>query len=329
MDAGVTGGEPAPRTAAEPRIFAMGRASGHAIFGMPAPPERFDRRFPLLESSWKAIPPRKSVPPDALRPAPGPANGLGRDIFTFWQAQQILAGRSLGFRIDKYVLLDRIGHGGMGRVYLAKDNPSEPQGGASKVLSPERMNNPRALVRFFARGQGRRSASARKPGCASTTRGECNGVPATSSWNTSRVRNAGPDHHQSTAPWHLPLPQSWCGRWRSGSSTAHQKGLIHRGRQSLEYPGHSRRQTRRLTDLGLAIDLADSEDGRYPRRGRATVGTFRLHLARASSPLAPRSILAAISTHSVARSFICSPVVCRFLCPAFQRSCTAHQLTEG
>jgi serine/threonine protein kinase len=66
---------------------------------------------------------------------------------TLWQAQQILGGRSSGFKIDKYVLLDLLGRGGMGRVYLARDLRLNRLV-ALKVLSQERMNNPRAIARF-------------------------------------------------------------------------------------------------------------------------------------------------------------------------------------
>ena len=64
-----------------------------------------------------------------------------------WQAQQIIAGRTSGFKVDRYVLLDLIGQGGMGRVYLARDTRLNREV-ALKILSPERVNNPRAIARF-------------------------------------------------------------------------------------------------------------------------------------------------------------------------------------
>src|SRR4051812_41742568 len=66
---------------------------------------------------------------------------------TLWQAQQLMAGRSSGFKINRYTLLEMIGQGGMGRVYLAKDTRLNRRV-ALKILSPERMNNPRAIARF-------------------------------------------------------------------------------------------------------------------------------------------------------------------------------------
>ena len=66
---------------------------------------------------------------------------------TLWQAQQLLSGRHAGLRIDRYILQDLLGQGGMGRVYLALDTKLKRQV-ALKILSRERMNNPRALARF-------------------------------------------------------------------------------------------------------------------------------------------------------------------------------------
>src|SRR4051794_947759 len=64
-----------------------------------------------------------------------------RDLMSRWQAQQLLAGvRPQSLWFGKYVVQDVIGHGGMGRVYLAKDTRLGRRV-ALKVLSRERMNN--------------------------------------------------------------------------------------------------------------------------------------------------------------------------------------------
>src|SRR4029077_20081507 len=62
-------------------------------------------------------------------------------------AQHLLAGRTGGFKVDRYVLLDLIGQGGMGRVYLALDTRLN-RNVALKILAPGKIENPRAIARF-------------------------------------------------------------------------------------------------------------------------------------------------------------------------------------
>jgi serine/threonine-protein kinase len=95
--------------------------------------------------------------PEARRTADAIDRRLAREavearLLTLWQAQQVLAGRAAALRIDKYLLLDLIGQGGMGRVYLARDTRLNRKV-ALKLLSRERMNNPRAATRFQREAQ--------------------------------------------------------------------------------------------------------------------------------------------------------------------------------
>src|SRR5262249_8431122 len=98
-----------------------------------------------LRACAEAIPPEKRVVEHLDRRLARQAIHAG--FITLWQAQQLMAGRSAGFKINRYVLLDLIGQGGMGRVYLAKDSRLNRRV-AVKILSPERVNNPRAIARF-------------------------------------------------------------------------------------------------------------------------------------------------------------------------------------
>jgi len=73
---------------------------------------------------------RKSgvVPPDRLADLPelpddprkAAAVLVERGLLTRFQAQQLLAGRHKGFRVGAYAILDLLGRGGMGAVYLAE-----------------------------------------------------------------------------------------------------------------------------------------------------------------------------------------------------------------
>lgn len=69
-------------------------------------------------------------------------------LLTPFQADQILKGRHKGFILGKYRLLDRIGMGGMGQVYLA-EHMTMRRRVAVKVLPPNRSENPFARERFL------------------------------------------------------------------------------------------------------------------------------------------------------------------------------------
>lgn len=66
---------------------------------------------------------------------------------TPFQAEQLLKGRHKGFVLGKYRLLDRIGMGGMGQVYLA-EHATMKRRVAIKVLPPDRCDNEFARERF-------------------------------------------------------------------------------------------------------------------------------------------------------------------------------------
>ncbi|MDX2035968.1 MAG: serine/threonine-protein kinase [Isosphaeraceae bacterium] len=68
-------------------------------------------------------------------------------LLTEYQAKRLLAGKTAGLSIGKYVVLDRIGSGAMGRVYKAYHSLMG-RVVAVKVISPEYASNERAVARF-------------------------------------------------------------------------------------------------------------------------------------------------------------------------------------
>ena len=185
---------------------------------------------------------------------------------TLWQAQQLLAGRSSGYKVDRYVLLDLIGQGGMGRVYLARDTRLNRRV-ALKILSPERVSNPRAIARFqrearvgaqlqhenlvriydFGESNGRYFLVMEyiEGKTIGTLISELGKIPPATAVRLARQVALGLEH-------------------------AHLKGLIHRDVNPYNVLV-TRDGTAKLADLGLAIDL--SEEDHVTREG-ATVGTF-------------------------------------------------------
>ena len=99
-----------------------------------------------LTACWEAIEPAKRDDPEHIDRRLA-RQAVQSKSLTLWQAQQLLAGRTSGYKVDRYLLLDLIGQGGMGRVYLARDTRLNRRV-ALKILSPERLNNPRAIARF-------------------------------------------------------------------------------------------------------------------------------------------------------------------------------------
>src|SRR5215213_2527496 len=217
-----------------------------------------------LRACWEALPVEKRGAEQLDRRLARQAVQAGK--LTLWQAQQLLSGRSSGFKIDRYVLLDMIGQGGMGRVYLARDSRLNRHV-ALKILSPERVNNPRAIARF--QREARVGAQLQHENLVriydeGESNGKCYLVMEYIEGRTigSMIAESG------------PMPPSIAARLARqvalGLEHAQQKGLIHRDVNPYNILV-TRDGTAKLTDLGLAIDLAEQVP--VTREG-ATVGTF-------------------------------------------------------
>jgi len=76
------------------------------------------------------------------------ASGLvRRNVISMYQAQQLLAGRYKGFYLGKYKLLEILGRGGMGKVYLA-EQVSMQRLVAVKIVRTARKGKSDVLQRF-------------------------------------------------------------------------------------------------------------------------------------------------------------------------------------
>ncbi|WP_422924139.1 protein kinase domain-containing protein [Singulisphaera sp. PoT] len=217
-----------------------------------------------LTACFEALPPEKRVADQLDRRLARQA--VQAKLLTLWQAQQLLAGRSSGFKIDRYVLLEMIGQGGMGRVYLAKDSRLNRRV-AIKILSPERVNNPRAIARF--QREARVGAQLQHENLVRIyDEGESNGK-CYLVMEFIEGKNLG-----TIVAEDGPMPPSTAARLvrqvALGLEHAQQKGLIHRDVNPFNILV-TRDGTAKLTDLGLAIDLAEEEQ---VTRDGATVGTF-------------------------------------------------------
>jgi eukaryotic-like serine/threonine-protein kinase len=76
------------------------------------------------------------------------ADCLIRDqVITAYQAKRFLANRSNGLVVGRYIVLDRIGSGSMGRVYKARHHMMDRLV-ALKIIAPEIASNDRVVARF-------------------------------------------------------------------------------------------------------------------------------------------------------------------------------------
>jgi len=92
---------------------------------------------------------QKGLPPEKR---PKDAHGLALELnqagkLTKYQAAAVYEGKTKGLVFDEYVVLDRIGAGGMGEVFKAKHRTME-RIVALKVLPAKAMNSPDSVQRF-------------------------------------------------------------------------------------------------------------------------------------------------------------------------------------
>ncbi len=229
-----------------------------------------------VRGCWEKIPEEKRSADAVDRRLARQAVNAG--LLTLWQAQQLLAGRATGFKIDRYLLLDLIGQGGMGRVYLAKDTRLGPAGRDEGPL-PGADEQPAGDRPVPARGQGRGPAPAREPR-ADLRRGRVDGHPLPRD-GVHRGQERRPAHRRAgvdrLARGRAARP---AGRARAGARPA--EGADPPRRQPGQHPRHPRR--RRQAHRPRPGDRPGRRGERHPRRRHGR--HVRLHLPRAGAALA-------------------------------------------
>jgi serine/threonine-protein kinase len=224
--------------------------------------------------------------PEARDPDP---NALARQVFqrgwlTRFQITQIAKGRARDLRIGTYIIMDRLGEGGMGAVFKAQHQHMS-RIVALKVIRKDRLSHPKAVQRFYK--EVKAAGQLHHPNIVlAFDAGDSNGTHFLSmeyvdGQDLSRVV-------QETGP--LPVPQA-CDYIRQaalGLQHAHERGLVHRDIKpsnllvTLTPPAESMAGGRlppwgtvKVLDLGLARldEQGMTEQDRALTRDGAVLGT--------------------------------------------------------
>jgi serine/threonine protein kinase len=178
-----------------------------------------------------------------------------RGVLTSFQAKMLLAGRHRGLVLGPYKILDQIGRGGMGIVYLAEHKKLQRQV-AIKVLPKDKTTDQLTLERFYR--EARAVAALDHPNIVQAYDvGECMGIHY---FAMEYVRGTNLQDHllrKGPLPWKVAVGYMAQVCW--GLQHAHTRGLVHRDIK----PGNllvDRSGTVKILDLGLARCFTKAQD---------------------------------------------------------------------
>ncbi len=176
-------------------------------------------------------------------------------ILTNFQAEQFLLGKWRGFTIGKFKLLERVGVGGMGQVFLC-EHMFMKRRLAVKVLPPAKAEHPAALGRFYR--EARAAGTLEHPNIVRTHDIDQDGnlhfivMEYVDGSNLLEIV-------KKFGPMEIGRALSYTQQIAKGLDYAFKSGIIHRDIK----PGNvliDRRGTARILDMGLARFFMDQTD---------------------------------------------------------------------
>lgn len=242
---------------------------------MPAP-TTVDEFVDLVRKSAVLDEPRLTAYVQKLKADPNTPNDLSgvaglfvRDgLLTYFQAEQFLQGKWKRFSIGKYKVLERLGSGGMGQVFLCEHKLMRRRV-AVKVLPVNKASDPSSLDRFYR---------------------EARAVAALDHPNIVRAYDIDQDDNlhflvmeyvdgaslqemvKKTGPMDVTRACHYMYWSAVGLQNAHQNGLIHRDIK----PGNilvDRQGVVKILDLGLARFFHDEDDLITKKYDESVLGT--------------------------------------------------------
>jgi len=176
-------------------------------------------------------------------------------LLTDFQCEQFLLGKWRGFTIGKYKLLERVGVGGMGQVFLC-EHMFMKRRVAIKVLPPAKADQPAALGRFYR--EARAAGQLEHPHIVRThdidQDGNLHFIVMEYVDGTNLL-----DVVKKFGPMDIRRATSYTRQVALGLDFAYRSGLIHRdikpGNVLIDRHGHAK-----LLDLGLARFFNDQTD---------------------------------------------------------------------
>ncbi len=186
------------------------------------------------------------------------AEQLVRDgVLTHFQAEQFLQGKWRRFTIGKYKVLERLGSGGMGSVYLCEHKFMRRRV-AVKVLPTAKAERPVLAGTLLPRGPRRRPPSTIPTSSAPTTSTR---TRSSTSWSWStwmapacRRSSRGPGR------WTCCAPLITCGRRLSACSTPTKRPAWSTATSSPATSSSIATASCKILDMGLARFFHDEED---------------------------------------------------------------------
>src|SRR5579862_567110 len=177
---------------------------------------------------------------------------INAGLLTQFQAEQFLLGKWRGFTIGKYKVLERLGFGGTGTVYLC-EHLMVHRKVAIKVLPATKSDNPAALGRFYR--EARAAGILEHPNLV-----KCHDVDHDNGLHflvMDYVDGSSLQHIIAKfGPMSVQRAANYMRQAALGLQAAHQAGLVHRDIKPANILV-DRRGVVRVLDLGLARFFED------------------------------------------------------------------------